>query len=197
MTPDSSFDALLSRLRQGDREAEALVFERFALRLIGLARAHLGRRLRGKEDPEDVMQSVFKSFFRMHREAALGLHGWDDLWSLLAVIALRKCGHRIAYYLAARRDVRRERAAAQGDEARRDWEALAREPTPQEAAMLDETVEELLRPLEERDRQVVAMTLQGYTRKEIGEELHCTERTVYRVLARLRRQMKRLAGVGD
>ncbi|MHB1422693.1 MAG: ECF-type sigma factor [Gemmataceae bacterium] len=100
----------LTRLHQGDAEAARRLFDRFAHRLIGLARQRLDSRLRGKVDPEDVMQSVFKSFFRIQQEKAVAFSGWDDLWSLLTIIALRKCGHCVAYYRAACRDVRRERA---------------------------------------------------------------------------------------
>jgi RNA polymerase sigma factor (sigma-70 family) len=197
LSSDSSFDDLIARLRRGDADAGVVLFERFANRLIALARRHLDGRLRGKVDPEDVMQSVFKSFLRLQREEAVVLRGWDDLWSLLTVIALRKCGHRLAHYLAARRDIRRESAPpAQGDE-EAAWEAIAREPTPLEAAMLGDTLEQLLRPLELRDQQLVALALQGYTREEIAKQLDCTKRTVFRIIERLRGQMERLAGGAD
>jgi len=70
------------------------------------------------------------------------------------------------------------------------WTVLAREPTPLEAMIFSETVEELLRPLNSRDRTIAMLALEGYTRQEIAEQAGCTERTVYRVLARLRHQMK-------
>lgn len=191
MSPELSLPDLMSRLRQGDPEAARQLFDRFAHRLIGLAQTHLDRRLRGKVDADDVMQSVFKSFFRMQREQALAFSEWDDLWSLLAVITLRKCGHRAAYYKAACRDVRRESMSfADDDEAEAGWEAIAREPTPLEAMMLGETVADLLRSLDGRDRKLATLALQGYTRMEIAEQVGCTERTVYRVLERLRRRLE-------
>lgn len=190
MSPELSLPDLMTRLRQSDPDAARQIFERFAHRLIGLARTHLDSRLRGKVDPEDVMQSVFKSFFRIQRENAVEFSEWDDLWSLLAVITLRKCGHRAAYFKAACRDFRRESMSHAGaDEA--GWEAIAREPTPLEAMMLSEAVVEMLRPLDERDRLLASLALQGYTRMEIAEQIGCTERTVYRVLERLRRQLER------
>jgi RNA polymerase sigma-70 factor (ECF subfamily) len=192
MSPELSLPEIMARLRQGDADAARLIFERFAQRLIGLARSHLDRSLRGKVDPEDVMQSVFKSFFRIQREETVALSEWNDLWSLLAVITLRKCGHRAAYYQAACRDVRREStSSANDDEAEAGWEVIAREPTPLEAMMLGETVEEILRSLDERERLLASLALQGYTRMEIAERVGCTERTVYRVLERLRRHLER------
>jgi RNA polymerase sigma-70 factor (ECF subfamily) len=91
MSPESSFADLMARLRAGDRDASALVFERFTRRLIGLARAHLDARLRQKVDPEDVLQSAYKSFFIRHARGEFDIDGWDGLWALLTVITVRKC----------------------------------------------------------------------------------------------------------
>ena len=57
----------MGRLRSGEDEAAREVFVRFAARLAGLARRHLDVRLAVKVDPEDVVQSAYKSFFvRQH-----------------------------------------------------------------------------------------------------------------------------------
>src|SRR5437762_3488388 len=99
MSQEPSFEDLMERLRLGDERAAQQIFERFAHRLMGLARTRLSGGLRQKVDPEDVMQSVFKSFFRRHAEAQFDLSGWDSLWALLTVITLRKSGHKVKEYL--------------------------------------------------------------------------------------------------
>src|SRR5688572_29173622 len=144
MSRDPSFAALMERLRRGDPEAAQRIFRHFARRLIGLARERLGPRVRQKVDPEDVLQSVFRSFFTRHADGQYDLEGWDSLWSLLTVITLRKCGYRTRHFRAARRDVQREVAPGAGEAPDAPWEAIAREPTPDEAAMLAETVEQML-----------------------------------------------------
>src|SRR5438105_690572 len=63
MPGSPSFIDLNERLRAGDEDAAARVFELYGRRLIGLARSRLHERLRGKVGPEDVLQSVLKSFF--------------------------------------------------------------------------------------------------------------------------------------
>jgi RNA polymerase sigma-70 factor (ECF subfamily) len=198
MTEDRSFAAVMHRLRAGD-EAAAEVFHRFAGRLIALARTHLDGRLRQKVDPEDVLQSVYKSFFLRHAQGQLNPHDWDSLWSLLTVITVRKCGRWRERFQAGRRDVHAEVALqAPADESGGGWEALAGDPTPSEAAVLAETVEELPRGLEGRDRDIVALTLQGYTAAEISAQLRRPERTVYRVLGRVKKRARRLgAGVAE
>lgn len=191
MPATDSFEALLAQLDAGDDEAAARVFHRFADRLIALARSQLQPGLQGKVDPEDVLQSVFRSFFRRQRAGQFQLDSWDSLWGILTVMTLRKCGHLKAYFQAARRDVRREE--------QRTAEAIqalgnlcAREPTPDEAAGLTDLLERVLRDFEERERRIVSLHLQGYSHAEIGEEVGRAERTVRRTIARARKRLKRL-----
>lgn len=193
MSSDASFQELMNRLRDGDDEAAARIFHRFASQLIGLARHRLDGMVRQKVDPEDVMQSVFKSFFRRHAEKPFELEGWDSLWSLLTIIALRKCGFRIRHFRTERRDVQLEVALESvGSDSKAGWEAIAREPTPVEAAMLAETVEQLFRGLETDYRRVVELSLQGYTPQEISPEVGLSTRSVYRLLNHVRKKLERL-----
>jgi RNA polymerase sigma-70 factor (ECF subfamily) len=182
----------MGRLRAGDEDAAAEVLYRFAHRLVALARAQLESKIRQKEDPEDVVQSVFRSFFRRGREGQFQIDDWESLWGILTVITLRKCGNRIEYFHAARRDVQREAQLLTSRESGVNWEAVARDPTPAEAAMLAETVEQMMRGLDESDRQIVSLHLQGYTAPEISAEVGYAERTVWRTVARIRKRLRRL-----
>jgi RNA polymerase sigma-70 factor (ECF subfamily) len=199
MPPDDSFADLMVRLRAGDPDAAAQVFHRFQTRLIALAQRRLGAALRQKEDPEDVVQSVFKSFFRRQAAGQFDLASGDKLWNLLTRITLRKCGHRLDYFRAARRDVQREVALGPtADDSRPGPEALAREPTPVEAATLAEIVERLMRSLEESDRHIFQLSLQGESVAHISRQVNLSERTVERVRGQIRRCLERLqAGRGE
>ena len=176
--------------RAGEEAVARAIFERFTRRLIGLARNQLDARLHHKIDPEDVVQSAYKSFFLRYGEGALAAEGWDGLWGLLTLITLRKCADRVRYHRAERRDAFREASApADGDE---PWRGVAgREPTPEEAAVLAETVERLFRGLEGTERAVVELSLQGYSTQEISERLGRAERSVRRLRERVRRQLER------
>jgi RNA polymerase sigma-70 factor (ECF subfamily) len=182
----------MSRLRRGDSDAARHVFHRFARRLIGLARAHLAERIDHKEDPEDVIQSVFRSFFLRQRAGQFEIDGWDSLWSILALITLRKCHNRAAYYHAERRDIDREAGSSAPWDGADGWQAIDREPTPEEAAVLAETVEVVMRRLEPRDRAVLACHLQGYSPEEISARVGRARRTVRRTLERIRRALERV-----
>jgi RNA polymerase sigma-70 factor (ECF subfamily) len=200
MSADSQFTDLMARLRAGDERAEAAaaeIFNRFAGRLIGLAARHLDERLRQKVGPEDVMQSVLKSFFVRQAAGQYDLADWDGLWSMLVVITLRKCGHKAEHFRAACRDVGREQALADEDSAR-SWEAVSREPTPSQAALLAEAVRQALAALEdERERTVLELSLHGLSVPEISAQVGRSERTVQRVLTRVRKRLERLRDEGE
>jgi RNA polymerase sigma-70 factor (ECF subfamily) len=108
MGNDDSFLALMDRLQAGDQSAAQQIFDEFSCRLVALARKRLSAPILKKEDPEDVLQSVFNSFFRRHAEGQFDLGCWQSLWQILVIITLRKCGHRLEYYQALRRNVYRE-----------------------------------------------------------------------------------------
>jgi RNA polymerase sigma-70 factor, ECF subfamily len=193
MTPHDSFADLLIRLRQGDDAAAARVFHRFTHRLIALARVRLDSRVRQKVDAEDVLQSVYRSFFLRCADGQFDLSGWDSLWSLLAVITVRKCGHWADHFHADKRDIGREVASTTtGEDTAPGGEMRALDPSPEEVVLLTELVESLLRELPERDRAVVALGLQGYTATEISTQLQRPERSVYRVLQRVRSRLERM-----
>jgi RNA polymerase sigma factor (sigma-70 family) len=194
MAHNQSFDDMMARLRAGDNDAAAQVFNRFANRLIELARRRLDPQIRQKLDPEDVLQSVFRSFF-VHQAAGqvTGLESWDNLWAWLVVITMRKCGRRIEYFHSASRDVQREiPTPLSDDDSSADSGTSSDEPTPSEAAMLTETVEQLMNNLEGRHREILALSLQGYTAVEISTHVGCTERTAFRVLKRVKEMLEEM-----
>ncbi len=193
MAEDSSFDQLMIRLRSGDDEAAQRVFQRYAQRLIGLARLHLDALTRRKVDPEDVLQSVFRSFFIKHADGQFELSNWNSLWSILVVITLRKCIRKMKYYHAGRRDVQREvQDLPNPTDSDPGWDPLDSDPTPEQGMILAETVEELMSGLGDRERQMLTLSLQGYTPREISAQVGRTERTVHRLLAQIKRRLERM-----
>src|SRR5262245_61942026 len=144
MVDAETFSPLMARLRSGEDAAAREVFERFAGRLVALARGRFNRLLARKVDPEDVVQSAFKSFFVRHRAGKLDVGDPGGLWNLLTLITLRKCADRAEYYRAGRRDASREVTGPDGGDGPDAWlVALDRQPRPDEAAILAETVEHL------------------------------------------------------
>jgi RNA polymerase sigma-70 factor (ECF subfamily) len=192
MTADTSFHDVMARLRRGDDDAAAAIFHRFAQRLAAVARGHLHSRLRQKVDPEDVLQSAYKSFFRRQADGSLAPSDWHELWNFLTVLTIRKCIRYWDRYTAARRDLRVEAVPPSTNGSAFDWHLLDREPSPQEGALLAEAVERLLQGLVGRDRDIVTLALQGYSAAEIGAQLNRPRRTVYRVLERIQKRLQQM-----
>ena len=187
-----SFAQFLARLHNQDDAAAQELFVRFAHQLIALALRHIDPGLRHKVDPEDVVQSVYKSFFVRYGAGNLDVVNWNSLWGLLTLITVRKCAERAAYHHAECRDPAREMSAPPTEEGASWREPLGREPTPLEVAELAETVEQLFAAMSEEDRPVLELSLQGYTTREISERLGRAERTVRLLREGVRKRLERM-----
>jgi RNA polymerase sigma-70 factor (ECF subfamily) len=188
----NSFADFLARLHNKEDAAAKELFGRFTRQLIALALRHIDAGLRYKVDSEDVVQSAYKSFFVRYGAGNVDLVNWNSLWGLLAVITVRKCAERAAHHRAGRRDVAREVSQPRQEEAG-DWlEPYGREPTPPEAAVLTETVEQLLSSLDADERPVLELSLQGYSTREISEQLGRAERTVRLLREGVRHRLERM-----
>jgi RNA polymerase sigma factor (sigma-70 family) len=170
---------------------DPLAFQHFSRRLIGLARAHLHGRLQHKVDPEDVVQSAYKSFLLRYGAGAMAADEWDGLWGLLTLITIRKCADRARYYRAECRDLQREAGPPRSSESGPvGLEVAGREPAPDEAAVLAEMVTDLLEQLQGDERTIVELSLLGYSTAEISEQTGRAERSVRRLRERVRRHLE-------
>jgi len=193
MNTNESFALLMSQLRQGDQAAAARIFEVYTGRLIRQAQAWMSGRLQAKGDPEDIVQSVYRSFFRRQRAGQFRFDHAGGLWSLLALMTARKCKRWNEHFKTARRDGRRERyiPALQSDESTLAWEAPGADPTPYEVAAVADLVERVMRSLQtDTQRQILKLRLQGYSYQEIGAKVERSEQTVSRVLTTVREYLK-------
>jgi RNA polymerase sigma-70 factor (ECF subfamily) len=197
MTPQPSFEVFLAELRQRDEAAAGFLFHQCVDHLIRLARRRLDQRLNGKIDPDDVVQSVFRSVFVRLREGQFQqLGGWDGLWGLIITIMNRKCSRWREHFTAKRRDMSRERSLhIKGDEVR-TWEPAMPESDPGGALELEETLSVVLRGLDEQEQQMIHLSLEGFDVKEVSEKLTCNYQRVYRVLRLVRQRLERLRNQG-
>jgi RNA polymerase sigma-70 factor (ECF subfamily) len=186
MLDDPSDHLLLRDLRDGDDGAAAQLYERYVRRLLALTEGRVAPDLAGRLDPEDVVQSVFRSFFRRAQDGLYDVPVGEDLWPLLLVIALNKLRTRGTYHRAARRDVRRERG---GEPLVRALEQLeAREPQP----FLRLVALEALDGLPAGQRQVAQWRLEGYEVAEIATRVGRSKRSVERLLKDCRESLRHL-----
>jgi RNA polymerase sigma-70 factor (ECF subfamily) len=186
MTDDPLLD-LVERWRGGDEQAADELFRRYMDQLVSLARNQMTSRLSQRIDPEDVVQSAFRSFFVASRAGRFELRQGGDLWRLLVAITLNKLHDQFKRNDSGKRDSKRETPLNKEL-------LLARDPTPLEAMTLAEEVETLLRGLGKLDRQVLELRLQGDTRAAIAEKTGRSERTITRILERVKTHLEETHG---
>ena len=193
-----SVTALVERVKAGDHEAVRLLWQRYYPRLVGLARKKLQAAPRRVADEEDAALSAFNSFCRRAEQGQFpDLKDRDGLWALLMVLTARKAADLVKHQLREKRgggQVQGDSALrpAEGDSSPGGFDGLeGDDPTPGEAAILAEEVENLLGRLRDpRLRQVAVWKLEGYTNAEIAERQGCSLPTVERRLGIIRRLLK-------
>ena len=195
MGGDGSVTRLIQLLRSDDPAerdlAAQLIWQRYFHDLLELARNHLDRRIRRREDEEDVLQSMYKSFCLRQLRGEFDLTGRDALWKLLVTITLRKARNTAKKHARDRRDIAREQTIADRDESGSAHWALeqmdAAGPSPAEAALLNEALERRLEALADPElRRIALLRLEGHTNREIAVLHDCTERSVERRMERIR-----------
>src|SRR6516165_9142876 len=97
---------LLRRFQTGEADAATLLYLRYAARITSLAWNQRGADLASRFDPDDVVQSIFRTFFRRAAEGHYDVPEGEDLWKLFLVIALQKIRDACSFHRAAKRDVR-------------------------------------------------------------------------------------------
>src|SRR5262249_11157232 len=98
---DPSQDDLAGRLQDGDDRAARELFARYAHRLAVLAERHLSDNLAARVDGEDVVQSVFRTFFRRCARGEFQIDSSAQLWRLLVKITVRKARAKARQHTAA------------------------------------------------------------------------------------------------
>jgi len=184
---DESIQTLLARWHDGDQRAAAEIYQLYWARLCELARSRLSRQMARRLEPDDIVQSVFRSFFRRARAGDFVVPHSQSLWALLVRITVNKVRRQSKRHRAQRRNV-----AAEIDQCDATLlaEILAREPTHAEAVSLAEEVQFVLAPLDNVKREMVTLCLQGYSCSEIASALGYSRWTVRRVLDRVGEQLR-------
>jgi RNA polymerase sigma-70 factor (ECF subfamily) len=174
--------SLLRRFRGGQPDAATELYLRYAERLRALAAEQVAPDLGPRLDADDIVQSVFRTFFR---RAALGQYDvpeGEDLWKLFMIIALHKVRSAATFHRAAKRDVRA--TAASLTDARTELHLAA--PDELALATLHMVIDELLSSLPPSMRTIVELRIEGYGMEEIVRRTQRSLRSVERALHEFR-----------
>jgi RNA polymerase sigma-70 factor (ECF subfamily) len=185
MTQPHRDQSLLNLWRAGNQDAARQLFDRYSERLITLARRHISHRLARRIDPEDVVQSVFRTFFRRVQSGELNLYDPERLCALLARITINKALDQVSFHRAAKRDINLD-----ADSGSNDLDPVAQvldeEPSPEAVNQFLDQLEHFLSNFSPAERQVLEMRMHGFTVEEIARRHGTYDRKIYRILERAR-----------
>jgi RNA polymerase sigma-70 factor (ECF subfamily) len=187
---------LIADFKAGSEAAARELFDRYCARLMQLARRRIGQRMTSRVDPEDILQSTFRTFFNRLRNDEFSFREEDDLFKLLVRLTVRKTLRQITFHRAAKRNPELEAAQA-GDDQDLLRQITADEPSPEAAVALVEEFETFMGQLAPLDRQVLALRLQGYSTVEIAERIGSYDRKIRRILNRIETLARGQAGPPD
>jgi DNA-directed RNA polymerase specialized sigma24 family protein len=183
----------LGKLRDGDPQAAQELWQRYYEQLLRVARRRLSGVPRRVSDEEDVVLSAIDSFCRAAAHGRFpDLSDNHDVWRLLMGITARKiCDYH-------RRSCREKRGGGKvrgesalmpaGDVDEGGIEqVIGSEPSPDLVVEWMDTLRHLLGNLTDPALQKIAvLKLQGYSNREISDQLNCGLRSVERKLGGIR-----------
>ena len=182
---ENSDRTLLRRFRDGEPDAATQLYLRYASRLLALAAARTSPSLSTRFDPEDVVQSVFRTFFRRAAQGLYDVPPGDELWQLFLVIALNKVRALSVHHRAQKRDVTK----TAGSPTMELFNGTVDE-TPER--VLTMVVDDLIGQLPDSQRQIIRLRIEGHEVAQIAGETQRSKRTVERILQKFRAELSRL-----
>jgi RNA polymerase sigma-70 factor, ECF subfamily len=189
-SPESmpSDQALLKKFQQGDQDAATELYTRYAVRIKRLADKQTGADLSSRVDSEQIVQSVFRTFFRRASTGQYEVASGDDLWKLFLVISLNKIRMTGRFHRATKRDIDKTVSLQPMDESATGHssnEAVA-------LSILKMTIDDILSGLPEDDKQIVLLRIDGHEVQEISQMTKRSKRTVERKLQEFRDRLSAL-----
>lgn len=185
MSDPTSETGFRARLAAGSESAANELVQRYRAKLCWLVEREMDRRLFRREDPEDVVQSALRSFFRGIEEGRFQIDHSGSLWALLEKVAMNKLLKHKEKQVASKRSPAKEVLV--------EAEYLhSRDPTPAEAALVTDLIQTVISGLGSPYPEIVRLRLQGCTETEIAQELGCGRQAVHYRLQRIRNRFESL-----
>jgi RNA polymerase sigma-70 factor (ECF subfamily) len=178
--------SLLRRFRNGQSDAATELYLRYAERLHVLVAGQCAPDLAPRVGPEDIVQSVFRTFFRRVARGQYDVPEGEELWQLFLVIALHKVRSMASFHRAAKRDVRVTTTGLSDILVSRHLVA------PDEMALtsLCLVIDELLDTLPSSMRAIVELRIEGREVEEIVARTQRSRRSVERALQEFRARLR-------
>jgi RNA polymerase sigma factor (sigma-70 family) len=189
MSSSTNVSHWIDLVKTGDSAAANHIWQRYFDRLVRSVRGRLRGQNCAVSDEEDIVLSVFESFYNAAENGRFpDLSDRDDLWRLLLRMAARKVVDNRRHQLRERRGgkVRHHALDHPGDDGTL-LEAIGVDPSPDMVLMMKEAVEQLFSHLGVGQlRDLAGAKLEGYTNAELAQRFACSPRTIERRLHLIR-----------
>ena len=185
---DGSDRSLVRRFQAGEQDAATALYKRYAQRLQRLAERNTASDLATRFDADDVVQSVFRTFFRRVKIGHYDLPEEEELWRLLLVISLNKIRSLAVHHRAQKRSV--SATAASNPQAMSQIADLGANDLALNSLRL--VVHEVLDDLSEAQQKIILLRVDGCQIEEIAAQTGRSKRTVERVLQTFRQRLREI-----
>lgn len=182
---NSVFLELQANLDCSDAATFRKFFDQYSLKLVRLAGKNIHPALLKRFDGEDVVQSVFRTFFRRHRDGEFQIEHSQQLWQLLVTLTLCKTRSHARKHTALRRNVQADHVIAN------DQQLIDRQPAVDDALAMWEEIDVMLDGLPLRAGEIVSMRLEGKNKSEIASELNLSRQSIHRILKLVQERLER------
>lgn len=173
--PVSTDASLIRRFRVGEGDAATELYKRYATRLFHLATARVPQTLQPRVDPEDIVQSVFRTFFRRASLGQYQVPDGEELWKLFLVIGLNKIREVAVHHFAGKRDLRQTTGGESAEQVGAENHDIA-------LLALQMTIDDVLAPLPPTYREIVRLRIERHEIADIAERIGRSKRSVERIL---------------
>lgn len=174
-----SLEALLDQLNGGDADAAERVFRTYEPYLRKVVRRMLPAHLRRKFDSIDVVQSVWGDLFAAFRAGGMRFSSIPQLRAFLVRATRNRFIDRVRQHQTA---ARREQP---GGTKALDGLPAPPEPRPSEVMAAEELWEQLIKLCPPEHRELLRLSRQGATAREIAAQVGLHEGSVRRILREL------------
>jgi RNA polymerase sigma factor (sigma-70 family) len=162
------------------------LFEEYLPKLVRVAEARISERFKGKFDENDIVGTVFRSVFRRWKEGKFKFDDDAEFWRLLVTVAKRKIYNKVRDYKTKIRSIDLEVADAASAI------VAAPDPDPADAAAFEESLAILGERLNQQEKEIFKLRMEGREYMEIADLLDISERHVRRKIVVIRERLKGL-----
>lgn len=174
-------EILVEQCHQANGDARDELYRRYYEELWALAEREIGQQVQRAMGPDDVVASVFRTFFRRTAQGQYAVEHSGALRRLLGKMVINKIRKR-----AKKAEMRRVASDGSGLA-----NVPAEPPTEQEAKELAEELKAVTDDLDPLELDILRLLGEGRTHTDVAQQLRISRWTIRRLINRLRGRLER------